>query len=699
MKSITVSLSLLVEKIRIIDKNNINIEQLSLYKSVLQHTHNVLPIPSIEQYQIFNLLLKGRNIIIDSVAGSGKTTTILYIGKILEKTGFKILVLTYNKNLRLDTYNKVSILKLENTMDIYTYHSFGYNCYDRRCSNDVGLEYVLKNNIKQKKNILYDIFIIDESQDICPLYFYFIRKVIHDFANKNFKIVLLGDGNQCIYSFREADERFLQYSDVLLTKIKKNESSKWIRAELSTTYRFGDKISFFINKCVLGIERINSYKLGGTVKYVICNTYVPDSVYNILYDVITKYQENDIFILTPSTKYSYNVRNFSNLLTEKGYNIYVLLNDESPLKKEVMENKIVITTFHKVKGLERKVVIVFHFDESYYSYNKSASKKKCPNELYVAITRPTEKLILLHDYKKDYLPFLNVDKLKSHTKYIEVEKMDVGEQNRKRNKKRTYSVTDLINHIPPSISNKCFSLIKFKIINKKEEIIKINPIIKVNTLYEDVSDITGIAIPFYYEYEKTRSITSLIGLKEYEDNKNNINNTTILMLANIFSSKKTGYKYRLKQIKIYNWLSQSNLEKSISRLDRHIEGNIECEQKVVCMFTNNIKIEGYIDCIDKSTIWEFKCTSDITFNHILQLVIYSYVFKHSKRTDKTKIETFKILNIITGEIFEVFYNDKNIKQVITILLDHKISCEDNKEKKDDKEFVNDIKNDRFFSTH
>ena len=69
--------------------------------------------------------------------------------------------------------------------------------------------------------------------------------------------------------------------------------------------------------------------------------------------------------------------------------------------KDINDDKIVFTTFHKAKGRERKLVIIFNFDESYfYYYNKEFFKQcidsegnvdnsslNCPNEIYVACTR------------------------------------------------------------------------------------------------------------------------------------------------------------------------------------------------------------------------------------------------------------------------------------------------------------------------
>ena len=40
-------------------------------------------------------------------------------------------------------------------------------------------------------------------------------------------------------------------------------------------------------------------------------------------------------------------------------------------------------------------------------YSKNEDVNKCPNTIYVAITRAQEHLILIHDVKNNYFPFIN----------------------------------------------------------------------------------------------------------------------------------------------------------------------------------------------------------------------------------------------------------------------------------------------------
>ena len=48
--------------------------------------------------------------------------------------------------------------------------------------------------------------------------------------------------------------------------------------------------------------------------------------------------------------------------------MYVPVSDDEVLDQDVMRGKLVFSTFHQTKGLQRKAVLVFNFDESYYKY-------------------------------------------------------------------------------------------------------------------------------------------------------------------------------------------------------------------------------------------------------------------------------------------------------------------------------------------
>ena len=71
----------------------------------------ILPTISIEQNNIIEQLALNNNVVVDSVAGSGKTTSNLHIASFF--SNMNILLLTYNSKLKLETREKVQKLGIK----------------------------------------------------------------------------------------------------------------------------------------------------------------------------------------------------------------------------------------------------------------------------------------------------------------------------------------------------------------------------------------------------------------------------------------------------------------------------------------------------------------------------------------------------------------------------------------------------------
>lgn len=72
-------------------------------------------------------------------------------------------------------------------------------------------------------------------------------------------------------------------------------------------------------------------------------------------------------MLAPSLKNKHSpARRFANALTIRQIPIYVPMSEEESLREESMEGKVVFSTFHQVKGLERPVTFVFGIDDGYF---------------------------------------------------------------------------------------------------------------------------------------------------------------------------------------------------------------------------------------------------------------------------------------------------------------------------------------------
>ena len=640
----------------------------------------ILPVISHEQNNIITLLKDNKNIVVDSVAGSGKTTTNLYIAKAFPE--LKLLLLTYNAKLKIETREKINDLGITN-LETHSYHSFCVKYYNNKCFTDYEIKNLINLNTKLLKKIKYDIIILDEAQDITNIYYELICKIYKDNTSKKTQICLLGDVYQSIYDFNNADPRFIVYSDELFDFNKLS----WNKCKLSQSYRVTKETADFINICLFyNSDRIRSEKISNNKPtYIVCNTFC-DDVYALPFVEIKKYLDlgykpDEIFILAPSVKSNNSpVRILENLikLNIPDIPIYVPCSDEEKLDEDILKNKLVFSSFHQAKGLERKVVIIFGFDESYFKYyKKDINPAFCPNEFYVAVTRASEHLVLLHDNKHDYFEFLNINKIKEYCNYICNTR--IIKYNKDKIKKHPTPVTDLIKHLPIDIINTCLAYFNIEYINKEPD--KINIPIKIGNDengYESVSEITGTVIPAYFEYEKFNTMTIFNVVMEEEKSKfpknenynldniklENIKEDELLYISNLYCSLRSGFLFKTYQIKNYDWLSTDNLTLCLERLNKlNISNNAKFEVGYTIESTEaepipeltNRRLIGYIDCVDGNNIYEFKCVQKLENEHILQLGIYMYL---------NEIIIRKELNNKLGEIVKEYKNNihkNNIK--------------------------------------
>ena len=135
-----------------------------------------------EQQHILELALQGTNVIVDAVAGTGKTTLVLGIAAAMKEQ--KILQVTYNAALRKDVQQRVSEEELPN-LQVHTYHSFAVKYYSTNAHTDTGIRHMLRDGKCPRKPIeLADIVVLDEAQDMTTLYFELIINMAKDMCSK-----------------------------------------------------------------------------------------------------------------------------------------------------------------------------------------------------------------------------------------------------------------------------------------------------------------------------------------------------------------------------------------------------------------------------------------------------------------------------------------------------------------------------------
>lgn len=686
--------------------------------------------PASVQQKAIIAALSTSNVSVNAVAGAGKTTTALHIAK--HYTQQSILLLTYNAKLKSETRSKIKELSLSN-LEAHSYHAFCVNYYGKEYHTDTKLKQLLKKQLSPLKPFRYDIVIIDEAQDMTLLYFQLITKIFKDNSTSRAKLCIIGDKYQSIYGFMGADTRFLTKSQEVFANFNTFEWKN--NLELSTSYRITPRMAIFINKCMYQVakpfitsgkpffpqldeaittsryyseleEYQERFDLTSNVHYLICNSLgVKSKVFLLLEEILNtgRYSPDDIMVLAPSIKSNKSpIRVLEQDIMRyiKDVPVHAPACNGDKVDENIVKGKILLSSFHQAKGLERKIVFVLGFDESYFTfYNKSVDRSRCPNELYVAATRASECLILVHHSSQNYLPFL------ADPKTLRYHAMVSGELRVQATREANppVKVTELLRHLTIDTVSHCMSYFTLTTIRPASTLIRLAEKTQQHfggkPITEPVAALNGIAIPLYLQLLRDNSIKSVelatishrdiiakfgrirdtLQLNKKKKLQNILSPADLLYVANIVRYSYDRFISRVLQITNYDWLDQETLDQCLRRLEslelseksRHeVHSDHQKDYYGCSSFTHSLKdsddservvlskdFKWAIDCIDQNRIFEFKCTSKLEDEHFLQLALYAYCYKYGcKSSDEANTMQYFCYNILTNELVELVFN-------------------------------------------
>ncbi|VBB17958.1 Uvr helicase/DDEDDh 3'-5' exonuclease [Yasminevirus sp. GU-2018] len=364
-----------------------------------------------------------RNIRVVAGAGTGKTTTITCrIKHLLDTctTPDKILVLTFNvesrKNLetmidRLMGFEiKVEIrtidsfcLKIKN--DFYADHvTSSTNEGDRQTINRSLSEFgVVGRQIMEKYGAeiasQYKYIFFDEFQDVDEDQF----EILRCFSKNGCFLTVIGDDSQNIYQFRGSDNYYIINFDRLIPNT--------VTYKITTNYRSTQEIVNLANDSISN-NKDKIFKLmkhhtdeKGTIDLTILNTS-DDSIDHVMQMIVYYTQElgydySDIAILSRSThplklletEFERNKLPYVALISDQYSNEY---------KQIIQQNKIVLSTIHKAKGLEWRTVFMIGLADAYFPSHLNNGLKNIEEErrlFYVGSTRAKRHLHYVTDVK------------------------------------------------------------------------------------------------------------------------------------------------------------------------------------------------------------------------------------------------------------------------------------------------------------
>jgi hypothetical protein len=606
-------------------------------KQIAGSNHATLDPPSKEQTVILDHLSKKRNVVVDACAGSGKSTTILSAAVRFSKKRF--LIITYNSMLREEMCAKVQWMGIAANLEVHTFHSFCRSYYFREDYTDSGIRKTVDAHLPPIKPLpAFDVLVLDEAQDISLLYFKLVVKMTMERA-RPFQLMLLGDYKQSLYEFKGSDTRFLTRAPMHWRAHPYLVTNRFDLCTLKTSYRITIPMSHFVNHVMLGEERLEAVKEGVPV------TYIRGDYRRIKNLVSTRIQElvrsgespGDIFVLAGGTKRAGSLlREIENVLVESNIPCYIpSIAESDKIDPKVIDRKVVFTTFHSVKGRQRKYVFVADFNQRYFKiHGRNLDTRECPNTLYVGCTRATKELYLLE------LSRYSTDRPLDFLKYnmAEIAKMDyvdfkgipqtifppeVEKPIEENETVCNVSPTDMVAFINDSVLSIVTPLVdalfvtehEAEVVDESEEIPSM-----IRTLaghYEDVSDLNGIAIPsMYYDHLSLHYMRDMedpadpdhagvcpIGftilqeliqwsLQDMRPNEHTYlrefakhvplecqSPADYLFLTNVYLAVKDKIYFRIKQIDRdeYHWIPDEAIQRCISILDDTIGREIDTQ--------------------------------------------------------------------------------------------------------------------------
>ncbi len=436
-----------------------------------------------QQRGIVEAILAGHNVNVIAKAGSGKTVTSVYAlnEAIRRYPKRKAIVLMFNKNIKEETRDSVKKVK---NIDVHSFHSCARKYFNVTNPNsDACFEEALTQQPKIPVDDVHYI-VVDEAQDVTPLYHRFIRHLLSFIPKAQRQLVLVGDPFQTINQYKGATMQYLvepqrYYGDLL--------SGDVVLKHLSISWRISHEMAAFINQYCNPTFLAGATPTSWWEKHGDCITALwgegiraaptrpadPDSLqyvaHGALYaktrghlnaqrrslggrDFLKKLRDGMDTYGTNVTLVAHSVKNKSsgttqpivqNIVNAFGkaehenwhINSAGFLSDPSP--KAVRTQKRIANTINSMKGCEDDFVIFPQFD--YFYHKLTTLRNDDPwvvfNKMYTALTRAKKRLLVACG-DQAYVTFYRGEGL--------------SKQNQRQQPKRrqTMNVKKMLTHVP-----------------------------------------------------------------------------------------------------------------------------------------------------------------------------------------------------------------------------------------------------------
>ena len=532
-----------------------------------------------EQSKFVEIARKGKNILVDACIGSGKTTAIQALCKELPRDK-KILYLTYNKLLKIDAKSKIH----EKNVLVTNYHGFAYMSLVRM-GVKAGISDLIQKFINTRPNIApYDVLIIDEYQDI-ELELAELLKMVKD-ANPKMQIIAVGDMQQKIY-----DKTTLKVSEFI------NEFlNDYVLLEFTRCFRLSSELAARLgriwNKPIIGVNsecRVERMNIDQVVEF------------------LAQQEPEDLLCLGSRNG---DLSKTLNRLEEEYpviYNkatVYASISDSDSMgSTEPKKDSAIFTTYDSSKGLERKIVVIFDYTESYWSVriNKPYQSYEILRNIFcVAASRGKNQIIFVDSDEAELSEKTLSTPVNMNMKFENMEISDMFEFKFKENVEQ------------------CFETIKTKKIKNSDGLIDLSPCIGI---FQEATYFNGYSIDDSIEFHM--AIDEDKRFLYTDEVKNSTLEEKILFVTSL-ETKQNRYRNQVAVPFISDTEENAICERLATRLSRDEDVQSGC----ALYFSNKKNGDllftafGMADAVKDDVIYELKFVSELTHEHFLQCASY-----------------------------------------------------------------------------
>ncbi|KAF6526804.1 hypothetical protein HZS61_009848 [Fusarium oxysporum f. sp. conglutinans] len=556
----------------------------------------------------------------------------------------------------------------------------------------------------------FDIIVLDEFQDCNPetlwLVECFVRANNLRKGGQPARIVVLGDERQSIYRFRGADPRYLTLAPEVLGLIS---PYPFAEVQLGNSFRLSSSTVQFINRVFLGGEQYISSSKRGTKPIVLrCNIWDSLALARAISPLVKRYKPENCVIIAPSVRTRGPLQELTNALTQVyDLPIHVPPDEETPLNDKVINGKLCISTIHQFKGRERKLVILLGIDASYFEFfGRDLPDDSCPNEVFVALTRSLQQLVLVHNDEGKMMPCVSLDSLYDTAKIVNLttrrtkipqpdlpgRPLELGLMLPK-----SCGAREITRYVQGDALDKIVErhlhVDRIAPPLPRHEHINIRNVVPSDLkrgFYESVSDINGLVIAAALELATAGTLRSL-----GRPSKGEVDATLpkcpeklvawLCRKACEYEASLSGYLPRVIQMKDhkYDWIKPEDLSLARRRLDSELVGSarkldfevemqqqfyIDGQETQLCGradIVNNSATESN-DNMDNRTIWEIKFVSSLSNEHVIQACVYAYL----SGSESGKLPRIILYNVRDGDKREIIprHGIEGLIQLITSVL-------------------------------